>query len=130
MRLAALFASAVLAAQTTIPPGQLRPSTADPIRLLAVTVDGFRLLEVGPGIAMVDGRLVAAERKPVQPRIEVTAAPRRPDGSYQVAPGCMVSRNGLLQSPTADYGHTADIVRPQLAWSAEDLVLAICARVE
>lgn len=131
MRLLLLqLAVAFLQAQTTIPPGQLRPSSAEPIRLLAVTVDGFRLLEVGPGIAMVDGRLVATERKPITPRIEITAAPRRADGTYQVAPGCMVTRNGVIQSPAADYTHTADTVRPAPEWLPWDTVLAICARAE
>ena len=52
------LASLALAAQTSIPPTQLRPSTAEPVRLVAVTADGFRFVELGFGLQISNGRLV------------------------------------------------------------------------
>ncbi len=105
--------------QSRISVSQLRRGSQDPDQILAVDVRGqFYPLKLGPGIQIINGEIRATR----PPAIRLT-----PDtsGSYDLQGRNILSRNGLIQFPGADYRIEADRAIPLTPWDVDDLVLGL-----
>ena len=113
----ALMAAAV--AQTRMTADQLRAGAVAPLRLLAIDSAGrFAYVAVGAGLEIAGTTLQATTAGPKAP----AKLARNADGTY-VYPGGAVFRNGLLQTPGADYTVSGSTLTPTpTGWAADDVV--------
>ena len=122
----ALIFAAVLPAQTTIPPGQLRFSAEQPenLRVFAVGLSGMVRLQLGPGlrIEMREGLPTLVAAPVVRKRVRLN---RDHNGNYPGNPDAEIFRNGILQARGEDYTTNSGGIIPREPWPPDDTITAL-----
>ena len=120
-------------AQTTVPPSQLRESSAltsspSQLRLYAVdpTKQGVISIKPGAGLALrstAEGWVLEATAMSI--RMQSRTLTRNAAGNYPVGAVAIVYCNGLIMSLGLDYTHNGEAVIPLQPWGPDDTVVAV-----
>lgn len=119
-------------AQTRLPIDQLKGPPGE-VRLLALDATGKPItLTLGEGLEIVNGvirarvALIPEGYRIVRSQWRLS---REDDGTYLIASGDTIYRNGMLMSPGPDYTISAGRVVPVDQWPATDTVTAVSYRI-
>lgn len=122
-----------LVGQTTVPPSQLRESSAlqsspSQIRLYAVDPTKQGVISVKPGAGLSlrstpEGWVLEATAMSI--RMQSRTLTRNAAGNYPVGLVAIVYRNGLIMSLGLDYTHNGEAVIPLQPWASDDTVVAV-----
>ncbi len=125
MKLILALAAITLGAQTKTTLDQQRAPTAAVERVIIAMPDGtMKPLELGPGLAIIDGKLAVTAAQDFLVTVSQTKLMRNPDGSYPSIPNAIYSRGGITQTVGVDYLLVPGKVAPLVPWPAEDVVTA------
>ena len=132
MKLLLFVAALTLTAQTKMPIDQIKGPPGE-VRLLALDATGKPItLMLGDGLEIVNGvirsrvQLVPDGYRIVRSQWRLS---REDDGTYLIASGDTIYRNGMLMSPGPDYTISAGRVVPVEQWAATDTVTAVSYRI-
>lgn len=128
MKLLVVLAFSAIAAfaQTAVALDQMKKAPGDVSRVVVILADGiFRQVEIGPGLAIVDGKLVASI--PPGPPVTVPFTKRlaESNGKYILPPGTeSVTVNGLVMEEGEDFTVSGNVLTPRFAWPDSPMVVA------